>query len=269
MRNRVAAGRLHRVHRGVYAVGHRRLTGRGRSMAAVLAYGSNAVLSHRSAAGLWGLRANSGAKTEISLPLQSARSRPGIVAHATPSLRPQDTTTRDAIPTTTVARTLLDLADVVPRRQLERAVEEAEVLRLFDLRAVDDVLAQANGRRGAAVVRAVLADLDDEPGLTVNDLEDRFLGLCRAGGLPEPEVNQWLAVGDGPLVKADFLWRRHRLIVETDGWGSHGTRLGFERDRLRVQRVQAAGWRVLRFSRRQVLREPHRAIATTAALLAR
>lgn len=269
VRKRVKAGRLHRIHRGVYAVGHKRLTGRGRSMAAVLAYGPKAVLSHRSAAGLWGLRADSRARTDVSLPLQSARSRPGIVAHATPTLRPEDVTTRDGIPTTTVARTLLDLADVVPRRQLERAVEQAEMLRLFDLRAVDDALAHANGRRGAAVLSAALADLDDEPGLTVNEMEDRFLELCRAGGLPEPEVNQWLAVDDGPLVKADFLWRRQRLIVETDGWGSHGTRQGFERDRLRDQRVQVAGWRVLRFSRRQVLREPRRAIATTATLLAR
>jgi hypothetical protein len=238
-------------------------------MAAVLSYGPLAVLSHRSAAGLWGLLADNRAKTDISVPLASARTRTGIVVHRSTTLRPDDITTHDAIPTTTVARTLLDLADVVPARQLERAVEQAAVERLFDLRALEAVLSRANGRRGAALLRAVLAEVDDEPGVTASELEERFLDLCRAGGLPEPEVNQWVAVDDGPPVKADFLWRDRRLIVETDGWGSHGTRRGFERDRLRDQRAQVAGWRVLRFSRRQVVREPARVTATTAALLAR
>ena len=269
VRKRVTAGRLHRIHRGVYAVGHSRLTSHGRTMAAVLAYGPRAVASHRAAAGLHGLRPDNRATTDISLPLRSARSRPGIVAHATPTLGAEDVTHCHGIPCTTVARTLLDLADVVPRRQLERALEQAEMLRLFDLRAVEDVLARANGRQGAGVLRAVIAEIDDEPGLTANDLEDRFLELCRAAGLPKPAVNQWLAIDAGPPVRADFVWRKARLIVETDGWGSHGTRQGFERDRMRDQRVRVAGWEPVRFTRRQVLREPDRVAATTAALLAR
>ena len=269
VRNRVTAGRLHRIHRGVYAVGHAPLTGYGRTMAAVLAYGPRAVASHRTAGGLQGLREDNGVKTEVSLPRQSARSRLGITAHATPTLRAEDVTRRHGIPCTTVARTLLDLADVVSRRQVERAVEQALVLRVFDLRGLHDALGRANGRRGAGVVRGVLAELGDEPGLTASELEERFLGLCRAAGLPTPTVNEWVTVDGGPPVKADFLWRSRRLIVETDGWSVHGTRQGFERDRLRDQRVRLAGWETVRFTRRQVLRDARWVTSTTAALLAR
>lgn len=263
------AGRLYPIHRGVYAVGHDRLTGHGRTMAAVLAYGPRAVASHRTAGGLQGLREDNSPKTDISLPLQSARSRAGIHAHASPTLRPHDVTKRHGIPCTTVARTLLDLADVVPRRQLERALEQAEMMRVFDLDDLHDVLAHANGRRGAGVLRDLLGELDDEPGLTANALEDRYLELCRNAGLPRPAVNQWLEVDDGPPIKADFVWIAQRLIVETDGWGSHGTRHGFESDRRRDQRARLAGWETVRFTRRQVLGDPDWVIATTAALLAR
>ena len=219
-------------------------------MAAVLAYGPLAAASHRTAAGLRGLRADNSARTEISLPLRSARSRPGITAHASPTLRAGDVTNCHGIPCTTVARTLLDLADVVPRRQLERAVEQAEVLRVFDLVELRAVIAGANGRRGAAVLRGVLAQLDDEPGLTASELEEAFLALCRDAGLPEPAVNEWLAVDDGPPLKADFLWREQRLIVEVDGWAAHGTRNRFESDRRRDQRARRAGW--TRFASRGV-----------------
>jgi len=269
VRDRVKAGRLHRIHRGVYAVGHDRLTGYGRTMAAVLAYGPRAVASHRTAGGLQGLRADNSARTDVSLPLQSARSRAGIHAHASPTLRPQDVTKRHGIPCTTVARTLLDLADVVPRRQLERALEQAEIMRVFDLGEINDVLGHANGRRGAGILREVLADLGEEPGVTANELEDRLLELCRAAGLPRPAVNRWIEIDDGPPIKADFVWTAERLIVETDGWGSHGTRHGFERDRRRDQRARLAGWETVRFTRRQVLRDPDWVIATTGALLAR
>jgi putative AbiEi antitoxin of type IV toxin-antitoxin system/uncharacterized protein DUF559 len=269
VRNRVQAGRLTRLHRGVYAVGHAPLTGYGRTMAAVLAYGPRAAASHRTAAGVQGLRPDNRAATEISLPLQSARSRPGITAHASPTLRARDVTKRHGIPCTSVARTLLDLADVVSRRQLERAVQQAEVLRVFDLAELEDVLLHANGRRGAAVLRGVLAELTDEPGITVSGLEDAFLALCRDAGLPAPAVNEWISVDAGPPLKADFLWRAQRLIVEVDGWTSHGTRSGFESDRRRDQRARRAGWDTLRFTRRQVLRDRPWVVETTAGMLAR
>jgi Protein of unknown function (DUF559)/Transcriptional regulator, AbiEi antitoxin len=273
VRKRTATGRLHRVHRTVYAVGRRRLTGRGIWMAAVLACGDDAVLSHRSAAALWDLRADNRATTDVTLPSKSARSRPGIDVHRSTPLRDNDVTTHDGIPCTSVARTLLDVAEVVDRRGLERAIEQAEVLRVFDLRAVEDVLGRADGRRGggrrgAKLLRAALADLG-EPALTASDLEERFLAICRDAGLPAPEVNAWLDLDDEPAIKADFLWRRERLVVETDGWGAHGTRQAFERDRRRDQRLRLAGFEPVRFTRRQIVRGPERVGAMTAALHAR
>jgi predicted transcriptional regulator of viral defense system len=184
---RAAQGRLHRVCKGVYAVGHGRLTREGQWLAAVLAYGPSAVLSHRSAAALWNLRRDNRAKTDVSLPSRSGRSRPGIDLHRSVTLSAADVTTQHGIPCATQARTLLDLAEVLNPRGLERAIEQAEVLRLFDLRAVEDVLARADGRRGAGVLRGVLADLQ-EPALTDTELEERSLTLCRAADLPNPEV---------------------------------------------------------------------------------
>jgi very-short-patch-repair endonuclease len=268
VRNRVAGGRLHRIHRGVYAVGHGRLTREGHWMAAVLAHGRSAVLSHRSAAALWGLRPDNRPTTDVSVSGRAARSRPGIDAHASTTLSPADRTTVDGIPCTTLARTLLDLGEVVDRRGLERAIEQAEVLRLFDLRAVHEVLDRANGRRGAAMLRAVLADLA-EPALTKSDLEEEFLALCRAARLPRPQVNSQLVVDDGPPIEVDFLWRAERLAIETDAFGTHGTRQSFERDRRRDQRLKLAGYDSVRFTRRQVLDEPGSVVASLSALLAR
>jgi very-short-patch-repair endonuclease len=158
---------------------------------------------------------------------------------------------------------------VVPRRQLERAVEQAEVLRVFDLVELREAIARANGRRGAAVLRSVLAALDDEPGLTASELEEAFLALCRDAGLPEPAVNEWVRVDDGPPLKADFLWRSQRLIVELDGWAAHGTRDRFEADRRRDQRTRRAGLDTLRFTHRQVVRDPAWVAATAVAMLDR
>jgi hypothetical protein len=261
-----AGGRLHRVHRGVYAVGHRLLTERGRWMAAVLACGPKAVLSHRDAAALLGLRPSSRRKTDVSVPGQ-VRSRPGIEVHVSATLRPQDVTVHDGIPCTSVARTLLDLGDVVDRRGVERAVEQAEVLRTFDLADVEEVLARAGPRRGAGALRAAVDDWSDQ-GMPVNDLEERFLDLCRKAALPQPAVNAWLTLPGEPI-KADFLWRVERLVVETDGRATHGTREAFESDRLRDQRLTLAGYRVVRFTWRQVRREPHAVAQTVGALLGR
>jgi very-short-patch-repair endonuclease/predicted transcriptional regulator of viral defense system len=261
-------GRLHRVHRGVYAVGHGRVTREGRWMAAVLAYGPKAVLSHRSAGALWGLRSDNRARTDVSVPSRSARSRPGIDVHGSVTLAPEDCTREEGIPCTTVARTLLDLGEVLDHRGLERAIEQAEVLRVFDLRAVEDVLERANGRRGAAVLRAVLAGLE-EPALTDTALEERFLMLCRAATLPSPEVNVWLDIDELPAVKADFLWRAERLVIETDGWESHGTRQAFERDRRRDERLKLAGYELLRFTWRRIIADPSGVMRTVVELLAR
>jgi very-short-patch-repair endonuclease len=255
VRQRVAAGRLTRIHRGVYAVGHGRLTGHGRWMAAVLAYGDGAVLSHRSAAALHGIRPDNRATTDITLPSRSARPRPGIHVHKSSTLTAADVTTVDGIPCTSVARTILDLAEEVGERGVEKAIDQAVILKLFDLRAVEDVLGRAVGRSGPSVVRAVLAEYRG-PTLTDKELEERFLALCRQASLPSPAVNEWIVLEDGTAYKADFLWRAERVIVETDGWGTHRTRRAFENDRKRDRRLRLTGWDVIRFTWRDVEREP-------------
>lgn len=265
-RYRVATGRLHRVHRGVYAVGRPRLTREGVWMAAVLACGRKAALSHRSAAAHLGLLRGDGKRVDVTAPGRAGRSRPGIAAHSG-RLHEDELTEAEGVPCTTVARTLLDLAEVVDRRRLEIAVEQAEVLRVFDLRAVSAVLARAVGRRGAPLLAAVLAEANGHSTITRSELEERFLALCRAAGLPPPEVNAWVSLEDGTGVEADFVWRDARLIVETDGYGVHGTPRAFERDRLRDQRVVRAGWRPVRFTWRQIVDTPAGVTQTLVALI--
>jgi Protein of unknown function (DUF559) len=265
---RAKGGRLYRVHRGVYAVGRPSLTQRGRWMAAVLAYGPTAVLSHRSAAALHGLRPDNRATTDVTLPSSSVKSRPGIQVHRSSTLTAADITTVDGIPCTTVARTLVDLGDDVDRQAVEHAVGQAEVLGLFDGKAVDAALARAGPRRGAGSLGAVLEEFK-EPNLTRRELEKRFLALCGQASLPSPAVNAWIALPDGIAYQADFLWRAERLIVETDSRRFHSHRAAFENDRLRDQRLTLAGFVVLRFTWRQITREPARVAATVAELLGR
>jgi Transcriptional regulator, AbiEi antitoxin/Protein of unknown function (DUF559) len=264
---RARAGRLHRVHRGVYAVGRPHLTRRGRWMAAVLAYGPKAVLSHRSAAALHGLRPDNRAKTDVTLPCSSAKSRPGIEVHRSSTLSEHDVTIVDGIPCTTVARTLVDLGDDVDQQGVERAVGQAEVLGLFDGKAVDAALERAGPRRGAGSLGAVLEDFK-EPNLTRRELEKRFLALCRQASVPSPAVNAWITLPDGVAYQADFLWRAERLIVETDSRRFHSYRAAFESDRLRDQRLTVAGFTVVRFTWRQVTREPGHVARTGGRLLA-
>ena len=157
-----------------------------------------------------------------------------------------DVTTKHGIPVTTPARTLTDLADVLPRRRLERALDEAAYLRL-DL----SDLQPRPGRRGRGVLASVLRRHEPGTTRTRSELEERMLVLCEGFRLPAPEVNNSI---EGYTV--DFLWREQRLIVETDGWGAHGTRSAFERDRRRDGDLLAAGWRVLRISHARLEREP-------------
>jgi hypothetical protein len=265
---RAKAGRLHRVYSGVYALGRPTLTQHGRWMAAVLAYGPRAVLSHRSAAALHGLRPDNRARVDVSVPSPSARARPGIAVHRTLTLTKADVTTVHGIPCTRVARTLIDLGDDVPIRGVEQAVDQAEVLRLFDGRTVEAALERAGPRRGAGTVRTVLARYEG-PTLTDRDLEERFLALCRGASLPSPAVNAWVTLNDGVVYKADFMWRKEKLIVETDGRDVHTTRRAFEHDRLRDQRLALAGFTVVRFTWRQVVDDPRGVAETLRGLLAR
>jgi predicted transcriptional regulator of viral defense system len=155
--HRLAAGRLHRIHGGVYAVGHSVLTGRGRWTAAVLACGSDALLSHRSAAALWGIGFGASPRIDVTVARRSRRGRPGIAVHQVRGLTPDERDRRDGIPVTSVARTMLDIAEVLPARQLERAFEEADRLQLLDLRAISQLCERGCGHHGLRALRALLS----------------------------------------------------------------------------------------------------------------
>jgi len=269
IRKRAATNRLHRMYRGVYSlVPPQLLSRKGHWMAAVLACGPGAVLSHRSAAALHGLRGTNRERIDVTVPTRSARQHPGIALHRSTTLAPADTTTVQNIPCTAVARTQLDLAEVINRRGVERAFDQAEVLEVFDLRALEDQMARNPHRRGVALVRSVLAEHYIGSTLTWSEFEEQFLALTRAAGIPDPEVNAWIVLPDGePAIRADFVWRAQRARVETDGHGTHRTRQAFERDRRNDQRLLAAQWRSIRVTQRQVGHEPDRIAATTIALL--
>jgi very-short-patch-repair endonuclease len=249
IRYRVRNRRLIRLHRGVYAVGHSQLTALGWRWAAVLACGGpeRAALSHRSAAAVWDLLP-SPTKFDVST-LANARSTPKIRVHR--GLRPDDVARKEALPLTTLARTLVDLATILTPHQTERVVHRAEHLRLLDMRSLNEQLARARGRR-TNTLRAALRTLEtNEPDVTRTEIEERFLALVLNAGLPRPEVNAIV----GPY-EVDFLWRDHNLVVETDGRATHFTLKAFEEDRRRDAQLSMLGFRTLRFTWRQVTDEP-------------
>ncbi len=269
VQRRAATGRLHRLYRRVYSlVPPQLLTREGRWMAAVLACGAGAVLSHQSAAALHALRPYGGVKIDVTVPTRSTRKQPGVNVHRSTALTPADVTVVNNIPCTTVGRTLFDLAEVIDRRTLERAYDEAEILEVFDLRAMHDQLRRNPTRPGAGVVRAVLNEHYIGTTATWSELEERFLRLVREAGLPQPEVNVWVVLPDGgPAIRGDFVWRDKRIIVEADGHKTHGTRQAFERDRRRDQRASVARWRPVRTTWRQLERAPEEVVETVAALM--
>jgi very-short-patch-repair endonuclease len=241
--DRVAAGRLHRIHRGVYAVGHASLSNEGRWMAAVLSGGRSAVLSHRSAARLWRMINPTGPTDEVvdvTVRGGGRAARHGVRIRRSRTLEPADCTRRNGIPVTTPTRTLKDLRRSFPRQVFASALRQAEFLGL----PIDGL-----HRDPTTVPR------------TRSELEARFLGLVRRNRLPRPEVNARV-----DRFEVDFLWRAQHLIVEVDGWESHRTRSAFEEDRSRDARLKMLGYDVLRFTWRQV--EPASA-ATIRALLNR
>ena len=265
---RVAAGRMHRVHQGVYAVGHSLLSRQGVSMAAALACGPRAVISHRSAAALWGIRPCARTRIDVTAPHRRGRIPCGIDAHRDGMLRPQDRTAVDEIPCTTLARTLLDLAAVVRPDELRKAITQAEVRRVFDLVALQEVIARSRGRRGVARLRTAIVEHDPREERSRGELEREFLAFCRAAALPPPEVNVPLHI-EGRQLEADFLWRDAGLIVETDDRRSHFTIAAFESDRRRDQRLKIAGWEVIRCTWHQVIDDPHELAQAIRSLIHR
>ena len=246
--DRIAARRLYRIHRGVYAVGHPTLSEKGRWMAAVLACGEKAVLSHTSAAELWGIRRRVRRLSEagdaglgpvhVSVPSTAGkRKRRGIVLHRSTTLSARHCTRRDGIPVTNPARTLADLRRLLSPAQFTAALREAEFLRL------------------------PIGDQPESDGPRT-ELEDRMLALCRRHRLPQPEVNVRVS-----RYEVDFLWRDKRLIVEVDGWDSHRSRSAFEEDRARDARLAVLGYEVVRFTWRQLTRDQSAAAKTIRGLL--
>jgi very-short-patch-repair endonuclease len=246
--SRVANERLHKVHQGVYAVGHSGLPRQGRWMAAVLACDEEsrkAFLSHRSAAELWGLLSPSHGLVDVTVPGDGGRKRRvGIRVHRSRTLRPADTTRRDGIPVTSPTRTIHDLRRTRPARgganaeQLRRAIRQASIFGLpFD---------------------------DPATERTRSDLELLFVEICRRHRLPAPDVN--VEIGD---IEVDFLWRRRRLVVETDSYRYHRGPAAFQRDRDRDLDLQALGFQVVRFSEQHLEDEPDRVAQTVRRLLSR
>ena len=254
--HRLRAGRLHQLYRGVYAVGHDASGAHGRWMAAALAFGQDAVLSHASAAALWAIRPSASGLIDVTVPGRSRHPRPGVRLHLVRRLHPDDVTVRAYIPVTSVPRTLLDLAEVASFRDLGRAVEAAERLRLFDLRAIEKLLQRSRGRHGLKALRAVIANYRPAP-MTRSELERAFLEFCIAYGIPLPETN---ALVEG--YEVDALWRAARLIVELDSREFHDTVEAFERDRLRDAELQLAGYTVLRITWRRLSQHPGEVAAT-------
>jgi very-short-patch-repair endonuclease len=238
-------GRLHRAHRGVYAVRYPTLTRNGRFMAAVLACGEGAALSHFSAAVLWGMLNGGGGAIHVTS--EARRRRPGLVLHEA-ALGGGEIGKRAGIPVTAPARTLIDLADVAPRRTLERAIDEAEYLRL-DCTG----LTPKHGRRGSGTLSSVLAVHRPGSTRTRSHIEELFIALCDNHGLPRPEVNIHI---EG--YECDFVWRGQQLIVETDGAAAHSGERRRLRDLERDAELAAAGWRVIRITYERLLREPER-----------
>jgi hypothetical protein len=263
---RASVGRLFRVHRGVYALGRPDLTARGRWMAAVLACGPGAVLSHVAAAALHGIRASAASRIDVSIMRPSSVARPGIRVHRSTCLKLADVIQVDAIPVTSVARTLLDLAAVLTESQLERACDQAVLQDQFDMRAMSGLLSRSHGQRGVRKLRVVLTRGDLGLDVPASGLERRFRDLCEHAGVPAPEINRYLLLGDG-YHKVDFLWRRERAVIEVDGARYHSTGWQRSRDAERDGLLHAHGYRIARVSEQEITRRPERAIEAAVDLI--
>jgi hypothetical protein len=236
---RVAGGNLVPLHRGVYAVGHGLVSRRGEWMAAVLACGPGAYLSHGSAAVLWDIRGFLG-KPEVTR-RSGGSPHPSIVVHQTRILEEAETAVADGIPVTSVERTLLDIASRLDERQLERAVVAAMRAGRVRWSELTRLTQRTPRRAGTPRLRRVAARVDPRAAATRSPTEIDFLSLCRRAGLSPPEVN---VLVEGHLV--DFLWPRERVVVETDSFEFHADRPSFERDHLRTMDLEAAGYQVHR-----------------------
>jgi very-short-patch-repair endonuclease len=261
IQHQIRSGALYPLFRGVYAVGCASVSWHGRVMAAVLTCGTEAVASHQTAAALLGIRPSSRALIDVTTP-RSRHGQSGIKVHRVRSLDPEDRAVVGGIPITSLARILLDTAEVMPLRQLKRTFEEAEKRRLLDLDAVQRMLERSPGRRGAKPLRQVIAEYV-EPPITQAELERLFIELCDLFGIPRPQTNVIVA---GRVV--DGVWHKKRLVIELDSRTHHLTTAAFEEDRRRDADLMLAGYRVLRITWRRLVDEPAAVAEIVRALLA-
>ena len=256
----VARERLHSIHRAVFAVGHTRLRVQGRWMAAVLACGESAVLSHGDAAALHDLRQIGGGAVNVTA--TGRHELKGVRCHWVRTLDPADCTIVDAIPVTTVARTYLDLAELLNHARLIDALEVGQRQNKLDIRAIEAVIARNPGRHAIKPLQSAIAELADDPPLLQSHLERAFRALIRDHGLPEPQYNVYV---EGDLV--DAVWPEHRLVVEVDGWNYHRTKRSFKNDRRRDRKLLRAHWRAARFTGDEVTDETGGVAAELSELL--
>jgi len=261
--HRIRTGRLHPLHRGIYAVGRANVTDHGRWMAAVLAC-PGSVISHSSAASLWRMGSEKRGLVELSLPSSSRRRRPGLEIHQRPSLKPRDLTREYGIPCTTPIQTLIDMSLRLDRAGVERMINEADKYNLTHPPQLREALGARSGEPGVAILRDILDRRTFR--LTKEELERRFLPLPRQAGLPTPLTAQFVNE-----FEVDFYWPDLGLVVETDGLRYHRTPAEQARDRVRDQTHTAAGLTPLRFTHEQVRYEPEHVLAVlqaTAQMLA-
>ena len=256
IRARVAANRLHRLHHGVFAVGYLPLVAHGYWAAAVLACGPGAVLSFASCGALHEIRPSSATLIDVTTPGRVGRRRDGLRIHPAATIVPSDLTVVAGIPCTTIARTICDLAGVVSQDATEYMVHRAQAKRVFVRAEVEAIVRRSPSRRGTRALRRILSISDRSEDEVRSGLERLMLRICRTSGLPQPEVDHWIALPDGGGYEVDFCWPDRGLVVEVDSRRFHDTDRGFENDRLRDRRLALAGWRVVRFTERDLCERP-------------
>lgn len=258
----VEARRLHAIDRGAYAVGHAAISRHGACLAAVLAAGGGAIVSHGSAAWLWGLSLTFPHRPEITAPARGHQKGTARIHHST-TLTSRDVTVEEGVPTTVVPRTLLDLAASEPERRLASAVERAERLAFLDLEAIDDLLGRCGRHRGRRKLRLAL-EIYRDPSFSRSRSERLFLALVKEAGLPRPAMNTFVAGHE-----IDAYWEAERFAVEVDGWSAHRSRKSFETDPVRQEDLKLAGIDSIRVTARRIERQPELVAKRLTRLLQR
>ncbi len=264
MNEAVTAGRLHRIHHGVYAVGHTELSRHGECLGAVLAVGPGSLLSYWSAGWLWGLIGTWRKPFHVTATgPRRLRDRPPVRVHRARNLVDADRRLEEGIPVTSPARTYLDLAEVIEARRLPKLLKRGEELKIFDFYEVLACCERSRGHEGAKPLTKALALYRPEPRLTRSDVERDFLALVETAGMPLPATNYIV----GPY-ELDAYWPAAGLAVELDTFKTHGTRASFESDRERDLELAVVGIRVVRITEHRLIEDPAGVARQLAALLA-